>query len=65
MITEEERIIKARTIAFNYAQIDGAHHKMWVIDQMLQALLSEEEYREFLEAYSFAGEYDWDHGTAP
>lgn len=36
--TSEERIEKAKAFAFSYGQEDGAHHKMWVIDQMVRAL---------------------------
>lgn len=31
-------IAKALQIAFQDSQIDGAHHKTWVIDQMVRAL---------------------------
>lgn len=31
-------ITKALQIAFQDSQIDGAHHKTWVIDQMVRAL---------------------------
>lgn len=34
-----DRISKALEYAGRYGQIDGAHHKMWVIDQMVRALL--------------------------
>lgn len=41
----DERIKKALDLAWDYAQCDGGHHKMWVIDQMVRALCgSEEEY---------------------
>lgn len=33
-----ERIIKALELAMEYGGIDGGHHKMWVIDQMVRAL---------------------------
>jgi hypothetical protein len=33
-----ERIEKALELARQDGQIDGAHHKMWVIDQMVRAL---------------------------
>ena len=41
-----ERIKKALSYAWSYGQIGGDHHKMWVIDQMVRALLSKEEYKE-------------------
>jgi hypothetical protein len=33
-----EKIKLALTIALRYGQIDGAHHKAWVIDQIVRAL---------------------------
>lgn len=33
-----ERIEKALAVAIKYGLTDGAHHKMWVIDQMVRAL---------------------------
>lgn len=33
------RILAAADLAKNYGQVDGSHHKMWVIDQMVRALL--------------------------
>lgn len=34
----DDRVTKALDIAKGYGAIDGAHHKMWVIDQMVRAL---------------------------
>ncbi len=34
----ERRIRQALRIASGYAQIDGAHHKLWAIDQMVRVL---------------------------
>jgi hypothetical protein len=34
----EDRVKKALDIAISYGGIDGAHHKDWVIDQMVRAL---------------------------
>lgn len=44
-MTEKQKksINEALEIASNYAYIDGAHHKNWVINEMVSALLSEEE----------------------
>lgn len=63
----EERIKNALSYAWSYGQIDGDHHKMWVIDQMVRALL-EEEYDKWVEAYEAPdGEdyWEWDIGIAP
>lgn len=69
-MTDKERIKKALEIAWSYGQIDGSHHKMWTIDQMVRALCGdEEEYRKWIEAYEFPtnndDEYYWDCGIAP
>lgn len=36
--TPDQRIAFAKNIAVQYGGIDGAHHKDWVIDQMVRAL---------------------------
>ena len=63
----EERIKKALKYAWSYGQIDGSHHKMWVIDQMVRALL-EDEYEEWVKRYATPdGDdyWEWDAGIAP
>lgn len=64
----EIQVKKALEIARSYGGIDGDHHKMWVIDQMVRALTGE-DYELFVKK-SKAGEdgpntYDWDEGIAP
>lgn len=66
----EGNIKKALSIAWSYGQIDGAHHKMWVIDQMVRALCeNEKEYADWVEAYETPltedDYYVWDKGIAP
>lgn len=51
-------------LAWKHAQIDGAHHKLWVIDQMLRRMLTG-RYEEFVKAYEASGEYEWNTGIAP
>lgn len=36
-------IESALDIAARYGQTDGVHHKQWVIDQMVRALLGDDE----------------------
>lgn len=52
-------------VAYRFAQTDGGHHKMWVIDQMLRRLLGPQEYKAFVKGYVRSGEYEWDTGIAP
>ncbi len=37
-MTNTKRIDRALDFAIRYGGIDGAHHKTWVIDQMVRAL---------------------------
>lgn len=66
---QDERVINTLLVAENYAMEDGAHHKQWVIDQMLRILLGLAEYREWVDrynAFSIANDYEvWDEGIAP
>ena len=59
---------EALKIAMDYGQIDGAHHKAWVIDQMVRAMTGK-DYSRFV-AEALRGEdgpdtYSWDEGIAP
>lgn len=63
-----KRIESAIEIAVRFGGIDGAHHKTWVIDQMVRALAGEDYARIVRDAC--AGEdgpdtYEWDEGIAP
>lgn len=70
MENAEERIEAALKLAFNYGGIDGAHHKMWVIDQIVRTLTGE-SYENWKTTWSgdpddednYYGE--WDTGIAP
>ena len=59
-----QRIDKAVKAAADWGWIDGGHHKMWVIDQMLRILLAD-RYEEWVKEFENGGEYEWDTGIAP
>ena len=66
----DERIEKALKLAWDYGQIDGSHHRLWVIDQMVRVLCgNEEEYKKWVKKYEEPLEdgdyYSWDEGIAP
>jgi hypothetical protein len=55
-------------VAVKYGGIDGAHHKAWVIDQMVRILAGSDYDKVVADAKS--GEdgpdtYEWDTGIAP
>lgn len=62
------RIAEALDIAGYYGGIDGEHHKAWVIDQMVRALL-QEDYEAWVkqqkEGCGGPETYDWPVGIAP
>ena len=64
---EEERQ-KVLDLIFEYGQIDGGHHKMWVIDQIVR-ILTKDKYNEWIKNYVYDEEtgdtYSWDKGIAP
>lgn len=79
-MTDREKIRRALEVAWRSGDTDGAHHKAWVIDQMVRALNGCEGSPELglqsNEAYAAwvrltrSGEdgpetYGWDEGIAP
>lgn len=70
MSVTDKRIEIALDLAWKYAQIDGSHHRLWVIDQMVRVLCgSEEEYNRWVHEYEKPLDngdyYEWDAGIAP
>lgn len=68
-LEKKDKVInKALEIAFQYAQIDGDHHKAWVIDQIVRSLTGE-DYTEWVKHYEYdeetGDEYTWSEGIAP
>lgn len=71
----QTRIDKALKLV-EYGAFDGGHHKMWVIDQILRALLGVEEeggtnkaYEDWVKDFENGEDgphtYEWDVGTPP
>ncbi len=62
----DERIKAALEVAEHYGGIDGAHHKHWVIDQMVRAMTAH-EYEKWVEEMTTGNNagYDWDVGIPP
>lgn len=58
----EIRIERAASIAYDFGVFDGEHHKQWVIDQMLRAMLGDAGYCDFVHRSSMKG-HDWDQGV--
>lgn len=65
---KDKQIEKALDLIFSYGQIDGEHHKTWVIDQIVRALTGE-NYDKWINDYIYDEEtgdcYTWNKGIAP
>lgn len=62
------REAEALSLLTRCGQVDGAHHKAWVIDQVTRILAG--EYYDLVVSEAKAGEdgpdtYDWDEGVPP
>jgi len=66
-MTAEEKIQEALGLAYSYSQIDGAHHKAWVLDQMVRVLVDDYEHwiKEYCDGEDGPETYEWDTGIAP
>lgn len=67
-MTDAEKIEAAIALAFQYGGIDGAHHKMWTIDQMVRILAGgryEAMVKEANDGEDGPDTYEWDAGIAP
>lgn len=66
--TQDDRVLVALRYAVTYGQVDGEHHKSWVIDQMVRTLLGA-AYEEFVDRWSEGEDgpetYHWEEGVAP
>lgn len=67
---DRRKISEAIELVQGYGQEDGAHHKMWVLDQVLRILMGEVAYAEFVREYENPPDEDhdfgeWDTGIAP
>jgi hypothetical protein len=64
----EKRNQKAIELIEQYGYIDGGHHKQWLLDEILRALLGD-EYDKWIEEYQKGEDgphtYSWDTGIAP
>jgi len=69
-MTEESnrlRIVNALEIIMRYGGFDGAHHKQWVLDQVVRAL--SQDYPAWVAAHNEGDDgpntYGWDEGIPP
>lgn len=64
----EERVQEALNLILQYGGIDGDHHKMWVLDQVVRVLTGD-RYAEWVKEAKNGEDgpqtYDWDEGIAP
>ena len=61
--TVEMAIGAALTVAWEFGSYDGAHHKQWVIAEIVKRLTGS-DYDDWVENLC-GDEFDWDEGTPP
>ncbi len=66
----EKSINKILNLISNYGGIDGAHHKQWLLDQIVRcATGTRAEYAKWVDKYEDGEDgpktYTWDIGIAP
>lgn len=68
MLAEQQRIDAALMVALEYGGVDGAHHKDWVIDQMVRVLTGD-GYEKWVEEAKNGSDgpdtYGWEEGVPP
>lgn len=64
----EHNVREVLDLIESYAQIDGSHHKDWVIDQVVR-ILTGDGYEKWIAEYCWGEDgsdtYNWDEGIAP
>lgn len=66
-MSKTKRIDAAMAVIERYGGTDGAHHKQWVIDQVVRALVPDYEtwVREICAGEDGPDTYEWDEGVPP
>jgi len=68
-VSSKEKIDNILDLIFQYGGIDGSHHKQWLLNQILETLLTGEDYNEFIAKFCDGADgpntYHWDRGIAP
>jgi hypothetical protein len=67
-MSSSNQIAEALDIIHRYGVIDGAHHKQWVLDQVVRALTGD-GYADWVirqkDGEDGPDTYEWDEGIAP
>lgn len=65
----QDKIADALALILQYGDVDGAHHKQWLIDQIVRVLVGNDDYPAWVANFE-RGElgphtYSWKEGIAP
>lgn len=67
-LSKSEKIDAALDLLIRYGQVDGDHHKAWVIDQAVRILAGldyEQTIKDACDGEDGPNTYEWDEGIAP
>lgn len=67
MTQPEDRLLKVYELAIDALTTEGEHHKQWFLEEIVKAVVGEENYSRVWEDFNEATEGDelWDPGIAP
>ncbi len=65
MSDAQNKLDRIETMILSYGEIDGAHHKMWVLDQVMRIVWGDEYDAKMADFNSDPGYDNWDTGIAP
>lgn len=64
MTDDRQKILNAIEFIAEWGTVDGAHHKQWVVDQVMR-ILAGESYENFVADFREVHLDDWPVGIAP
>lgn len=69
-MSDAKKLAAIEALITRYGGIDGAHHKQWVLDQIVRtATGGGDDYADWVRAYEAGDDgpktYEWDQGIAP
>lgn len=65
---KQQKLNRILELVEQYGGIDGAHHKQWVLDQIIRTI-TQDNYEQWVEDYCDGEDgpdtYEWDEGITP
>ena len=63
--TSKQKIFEALDTALYIVGIEGEHHKIWAIHEIIRILAGPDDYKKYARQYKRQNGWNWDVGMAP